>query len=159
MKMKRIIMVAGLCFGTIVLGSCQAKRADKTFDVCFDSLSGTGEAIAMLRRVSSQFGYRFREYGAEAKADLKTIDANPSVIPDGRPIQADIKRNDGKILLMASNFGSKRKDIRVSFFFYGSEGENSPFYRTVMSGVERLPNVRLYPNDAEADANLCGRDE
>lgn len=155
--MRRIAFMATLAFGAAVLSSCgTSKRPDRSFDLCFHSSDGASAATAMLRGVSDRFSYRFREYGAKAKADLKTIDASPSVIPEGRPVQLDIARNDGKILLIASNFGEGGNDLRVSFFYQSGEGEGSPFFETVVSGMRTLPDADLHPNDAETSTGVCG---
>jgi hypothetical protein len=156
--MNKINIFLSVLTCAITASSCGvSKVSNKTYHLCFDSPKGAGGTTTMLRRVSSQFGYRFQEYGSATKADLQSIDANPSVLPDQRPIQADIKRSDGKVLLMVSNFGVNTGDLRLSFFFYRDEGFNSPFHRAVISGVRSVPGARLYSSDAEVGALPCGR--
>lgn len=145
-----------LLLGAIALQSCErSKRADQTIYVCFSRPGGPNEALGLLREISDRSGYRFREYGRQAKSDLETIDANTAVIPKGKPIQADIENDDGKILLMASNFGSIGEDLRVSLFYRRNEGRDSAFHRAVVTGLESMEGAQLNLSAAENNANPC----
>lgn len=157
LKTRRIATLIALLLGAIALQACEgSKRADQTLYVCFDRSGEADRAMSLLRGISDRFGYRYREYGGEAKSDLETIDANPAVIPEGEPIQADIQNDDGKVLLIASNFGSIGEDLRVSLFYRQNEGEDSAFHRAVVTGLETMEGAQLNRSAAETDANPCG---
>lgn len=157
LKARRIATLITLLLGVIALQACEgSKRADQTVYVCFDRAGGADQTLGLLRKISDRFDYRFREYGGQAKSDLETIDANPAVIPEGEPIQADIENNDGKVVLIASNFGSIGEDLRVSFFYRRDEGEGSPFHQAVISGLESIEGAQVNLSAAETDANPCG---
>ncbi|WP_338445658.1 hypothetical protein V5F89_10830 [Pelagerythrobacter marensis] len=157
LEARRIAALIALLMGILALQACEgSKRADQTLYVCFDRSGEADRAMGLLRGISDRFGYRFREYGGQAKADLETIDANPAVIPEGKPIQADIQNGDGKVLLIASNFGSVGEDLRVSLFYHKNEGKDSAFHRAVVTGLETMEGVQLNRSAAETDANPCG---
>lgn len=139
------------------LSSCSdGKRADQVFDLCFQSSTGTEEAIKRLQGVSDRFGYSFRDSGNEAKSGLEAIKADRSILPAGRPVQADIERKDGAILLIASNFGNAGPMLRLSFFYQKNEGENSPFFRTLLSELSSMPATHLSRRrDEDGSSRLC----
>lgn len=151
-----LISSIGLLCSAVLLTSCQgSKRPDKTFDVCAASAPAIENTVLLLEDVSDRFGYEIREYGPEAKADLEAIDANSRAIPDTLPVQVDVENDDGKVILIASNFGGEDGHLRVSFFFYREGGESSPFYQEVVSGLSSLSDVQIYPNDTEEDVSPC----
>lgn len=159
LKTRRIATLIALLMGVFVLQACErSKRADQTIYVCFDSSGGADRAVGLFREISDRFDYRLREYGEEIKRDLEVIDADPEVagIPNSKPIQADIKNEDGKVVLMASNFGSIGEDLRVSFFYRRDEGASSPFHQAVVSGLGSIEGAQLNLSAAETDANPCG---
>lgn len=142
------------------LASCSGgKGADQVVDLCFQSSTGADEAVGRLQRVSDRFGYRFREYGNAAKSDLETIKADKSIVPMGRPVQADIERKDGTVLLIASNFGDAGPSLRLSFFYQQDEGEGSPFFRTLLSELSSMPNARLSRRGNDDGVSSCDRKE
>ena len=69
---------------------------------------------------------------------------------------ADIENADGKVVLMASNFGSIGEDLRVSFFYRRNDGEGSPFHQAVVSGLDAIEGANLNLSASETDANPCG---
>lgn len=149
-------MLPTLLMGVIALQACgSSKRADQVLYVCFDRSDGAGEAIDHLREISDRFNYRLSEYGAQAKSDLESIDANPKVIPEGKPIQADIRNGDGDVVAIASNFGSNGEDLRVSFFYGRDEDQRSPFPQAVVSSLGAINGSQLNLS-VETDANPCG---
>jgi hypothetical protein len=125
------------------LSSCSGKRPDQVVDVCFQSSNRTDEAVKKLQGVSDRFGYRFREYGSRAKSDLEAINADRLIFPSGRPVQADIERKNGTILVIASNFGDPGPTLRLSFFYQRNEGKDSPFFRALLSELSSIPDARL----------------
>lgn len=154
--LKGHTLVAIILFCSASLSACSgSKRADKVLDVCFKSPEAIEGAVKNLQRVSGKFGYSFSETGGSAKSELEAIKADQSIIPEGRPVQADIKRKDGAILLIASNFGNTGQELRLSLFYQQNEGENSPFFRTVLSEMATLPNAHLYPRGDDDGASPC----
>jgi hypothetical protein len=155
----RIATFITLFLGVTSVQACEeSRRADRTVYVCFDRAGGAKQALGLLREISKRFEYRFREYGEEVKRDLEVIDADPEVagIPDSKPIQADIENEDGKVVLIASNFGSIGEDLRVSLFYRRNEGERAPFPRAVMTGLGSIEGAQLNFSGADTDAHPCG---
>jgi hypothetical protein len=155
-KTWKNLLLPTLLMGCIALQACESsKRADQVLYVCFDRSGSTGEAIDHLRNISDRFKYHFSEYGAQAKSDLEIIDANPKVIPEGKPIQAEIRNGDGDVVAIASNFGSNGEDLRVSFFYGRYEDQRSPFPQAVLSSLEAINGSQL-DLSVETEANPCG---
>ena len=101
----RVFTLVTILFGVIALQACErSKRANQILYVCSDRSSGAGQALGLLREISDRFNYHLRDYGKQAKSDLETIDANPAVIPESQPIQADVRNEDNDVVLIASNF-------------------------------------------------------
>lgn len=145
-----------MAFSLPLLGSCTAsKRADKTVTICLASPENLDLAINKLNAVSERFGFVFKDYGNGAKSDAENIGADRSIIPVGRPVQADVERSDGKVLLMASNFGSAAGALRLSFFYNRDQGEGSPFFRSVISEMDSLPDAKWQSDLAGEDARTC----
>lgn len=154
---RRTANLTMLVLGAITLQACErSKMADKVIYICFADSGESDRALALLHEISGRFDYRFREYGSQAKSDLEIVEANPAVIPDGEPIQADIENGNGEVVLIASNFGSIGEELRVSFFYRREEGEDSLFHQAVVSGLESIEGAQLNFSAAEAAENPCG---
>jgi len=122
---------------TILLSGCTPGRhADLVRFVCVSDDADISRLVDVLKQLSDDRNFRFREDGAGMVRSLQRVSPDSPVIPQGKPVGGTMQARGRRFPVVFSNMGQRASVVDVSFFYFDIDGLDASFAKGFIEDLE-----------------------